>query len=107
MSPSGFAVGRLRISSLIARHLLVLVEGEAVFLKVSLPQTVMSCCSFLRESSFPRSSGRVRFPITRQRVSSLPLQDASQLLQVLQSLHPPLKIDGKTIGVDFAKSARK
>lgn len=35
------------------------------------------------------------------------LQDASQLLQILQSLHPPLKIDGKTIGVDFAKSARK
>ncbi|XP_030061204.1 RNA-binding protein 5 isoform X2 [Microcaecilia unicolor] len=33
--------------------------------------------------------------------------EASQLLQVLQTLHPPLKIDGKTIGVDFAKSARK
>uniref|UniRef100_A0A8C6K189 Uncharacterized protein n=1 Tax=Melopsittacus undulatus TaxID=13146 RepID=A0A8C6K189_MELUD len=33
--------------------------------------------------------------------------DASQLLQILQSLQPPLKIDGKTIGVDFAKSARK
>ncbi|XP_042705975.1 RNA-binding protein 5 isoform X3 [Chrysemys picta bellii] len=32
--------------------------------------------------------------------------DASQLLQILQSLQPPLKIDGKTIGVDFAKSAR-
>ncbi|XP_062970079.1 RNA-binding protein 5 isoform X2 [Cynocephalus volans] len=33
--------------------------------------------------------------------------DASQLLQILQSLQPPLKIDGKIIGVDFAKSARK
>nr|XP_060621728.1 RNA-binding protein 5 [Anolis sagrei ordinatus] len=33
--------------------------------------------------------------------------DASQLLQILQNLQPPLKIDGKTIGVDFAKSARK
>ncbi|XP_069500252.1 RNA-binding protein 5 isoform X2 [Ambystoma mexicanum] len=33
--------------------------------------------------------------------------EASQLLQTLQFLHPPLKIDGKTIGVDFAKSARK
>ncbi|KAJ7316660.1 hypothetical protein JRQ81_002822 [Phrynocephalus forsythii] len=33
--------------------------------------------------------------------------DASQLLQILQGLQPPLKIDGKTIGVDFAKSARK
>ncbi|XP_075039991.1 RNA-binding protein 5-like isoform X1 [Mixophyes fleayi] len=33
--------------------------------------------------------------------------EASQLLQILQTLHPPLKIDGKTIGVDFAKSARK
>uniref|UniRef100_A0A6I8QLM1 RNA-binding protein 5 n=1 Tax=Xenopus tropicalis TaxID=8364 RepID=A0A6I8QLM1_XENTR len=33
--------------------------------------------------------------------------EASQLLQILQTLHPPLKIDGKTVGVDFAKSARK
>uniref|UniRef100_H3BAA6 RNA binding motif protein 5 n=1 Tax=Latimeria chalumnae TaxID=7897 RepID=H3BAA6_LATCH len=33
--------------------------------------------------------------------------EASQLLQILQALQPPLKIDGKTIGVDFAKSARK
>ncbi|XP_073414970.1 RNA-binding protein 5-A-like isoform X2 [Dendrobates tinctorius] len=33
--------------------------------------------------------------------------EASQLLQILQTLHPPLKIDGKIIGVDFAKSARK
>uniref|UniRef100_A0A6I8SW00 RNA-binding protein 5 n=1 Tax=Xenopus tropicalis TaxID=8364 RepID=A0A6I8SW00_XENTR len=32
--------------------------------------------------------------------------EASQLLQILQTLHPPLKIDGKTVGVDFAKSAR-
>ncbi|XP_076613410.1 RNA-binding protein 5-like isoform X2 [Chaetodon auriga] len=37
---------------------------------------------------------------------STPLE-ASQLLTVLQSLQPPLKLDGKTIGVDFAKSARK
>uniref|UniRef100_A0A8C3CSJ8 RNA binding motif protein 5 n=1 Tax=Cairina moschata TaxID=8855 RepID=A0A8C3CSJ8_CAIMO len=28
--------------------------------------------------------------------------DASQLLQILQSLQPPLKIDGKTIAVDFS-----
>ncbi|KAG8436214.1 hypothetical protein GDO86_007353 [Hymenochirus boettgeri] len=33
--------------------------------------------------------------------------EASQLLQILQTLQPPLRIDGKTIGVDFAKSARK
>ncbi|XP_072136923.1 RNA-binding protein 5-like [Mobula birostris] len=33
--------------------------------------------------------------------------EASQLLQILQSLQPPLSVDGKTIGVDFAKSARK
>uniref|UniRef100_A0A3Q3EB35 RNA binding motif protein 5 n=1 Tax=Labrus bergylta TaxID=56723 RepID=A0A3Q3EB35_9LABR len=32
---------------------------------------------------------------------------ASQLLRILQSLQPPLKLDGKTIGVDYAKSARK
>lgn len=37
---------------------------------------------------------------------SSPLE-ASQLLTVLQSLQPPLKLDGKTVGVDFAKSARK
>uniref|UniRef100_A0A8C4GW13 RNA binding motif protein 5 n=1 Tax=Dicentrarchus labrax TaxID=13489 RepID=A0A8C4GW13_DICLA len=37
---------------------------------------------------------------------SSPLE-ASQLLSVLQSLQPPLKLDGKTIGVDYAKSARK
>nr|XP_046239801.1 RNA-binding protein 5-B-like isoform X2 [Scatophagus argus] len=37
---------------------------------------------------------------------STPLE-ASQLLTVLQSLQPPLKLDGKTIGVDYAKSARK
>uniref|UniRef100_A0A3P8R1U0 RNA binding motif protein 5 n=1 Tax=Astatotilapia calliptera TaxID=8154 RepID=A0A3P8R1U0_ASTCA len=35
------------------------------------------------------------------------LQEASQLLTILQSLQPPLKLDGKTVGVDFAKSARK
>uniref|UniRef100_A0A667YVZ5 RNA binding motif protein 5 n=1 Tax=Myripristis murdjan TaxID=586833 RepID=A0A667YVZ5_9TELE len=37
---------------------------------------------------------------------SSPLE-ASQLLIILQSLQPPLKLDGKTIGVDYAKSARK
>uniref|UniRef100_A0A3Q4GQF7 RNA binding motif protein 5 n=1 Tax=Neolamprologus brichardi TaxID=32507 RepID=A0A3Q4GQF7_NEOBR len=37
---------------------------------------------------------------------SSPLE-ASQLLTILQSLQPPLKLDGKTVGVDFAKSARK
>uniref|UniRef100_A0A3Q1BFC0 RNA binding motif protein 5 n=1 Tax=Amphiprion ocellaris TaxID=80972 RepID=A0A3Q1BFC0_AMPOC len=37
---------------------------------------------------------------------SSPLE-ASQLLTILQSLQPPLKLDGKTIGVDYAKSARK
>ncbi|XP_051932897.1 RNA-binding protein 5-B-like isoform X1 [Hippocampus zosterae] len=37
---------------------------------------------------------------------SSPLE-ASQLLTILQGLQPPLKIDGKTIAVDYAKSARK
>uniref|UniRef100_A0A671K8H5 RNA-binding protein 5-B-like n=1 Tax=Sinocyclocheilus anshuiensis TaxID=1608454 RepID=A0A671K8H5_9TELE len=32
------------------------------------------------------------------------LQEASQLLTILQGLQPPLKLDGKTIGVDYAKS---
>uniref|UniRef100_A0A665TRB2 RNA-binding protein 5-like n=1 Tax=Echeneis naucrates TaxID=173247 RepID=A0A665TRB2_ECHNA len=30
--------------------------------------------------------------------------DASQLLTILQGLQPPLKLDGKTIGVDYAKT---
>lgn len=37
---------------------------------------------------------------------SSPLE-ASQLLTMLQGLQPPLKLDGKTVGVDYAKSARK
>ncbi|XP_064154808.1 RNA-binding protein 5-B-like isoform X2 [Anguilla rostrata] len=37
---------------------------------------------------------------------SSPLE-ASQLLMILQGLQPPLKLDGKTVGVDYAKSARK
>ncbi|XP_030634520.1 RNA-binding protein 5 isoform X2 [Chanos chanos] len=37
---------------------------------------------------------------------SSPLE-ASQLLTILQGLQPPLKLDSKTIGVDYAKSARK
>lgn len=41
------------------------------------------------------------------RVSFALLQEASQLLTILQGLQPPLKLDGKTIGVDYAKSARK
>uniref|UniRef100_A0A671SLS9 RNA-binding protein 5-like n=1 Tax=Sinocyclocheilus anshuiensis TaxID=1608454 RepID=A0A671SLS9_9TELE len=32
------------------------------------------------------------------------LQEASQLLTILQGLQPPLKLDGKTVGVDYAKS---
>lgn len=40
-------------------------------------------------------------------MSSFLVQEASQLLTILQSLQPPLKLDGKTIGVDYAKSARK
>ncbi|XP_072884842.1 RNA-binding protein 10-like isoform X1 [Hemitrygon akajei] len=33
--------------------------------------------------------------------------EASQLLQILQSLDPPLVIDGKTINVEFAKGTKK
>uniref|UniRef100_A0A8B9HQ09 RNA binding motif protein 5 n=1 Tax=Astyanax mexicanus TaxID=7994 RepID=A0A8B9HQ09_ASTMX len=32
---------------------------------------------------------------------------ASQLLTILQGLQPPLKLDGKTIGVDYAKTVEK
>lgn len=35
------------------------------------------------------------------------VQVASQLLAVLQSLQPPLTLDGNTIGVDYAKTVRK
>nr|5ZSY_A Chain A, RNA-binding protein 10 [Homo sapiens] len=31
--------------------------------------------------------------------------EAAQLLQILQALHPPLTIDGKTINVEFAKGS--
>uniref|UniRef100_UPI00398F0CB8 RNA-binding protein 10-like isoform X2 n=1 Tax=Pristiophorus japonicus TaxID=55135 RepID=UPI00398F0CB8 len=33
--------------------------------------------------------------------------EASQLLQILQSLQPPLNIDGKTINVEFAKGTKR
>ncbi|XP_051517908.1 RNA-binding protein 10-like isoform X1 [Myxocyprinus asiaticus] len=33
--------------------------------------------------------------------------EASQLLQILQSLHPPLSIDGKLISVEFAKGSKR
>ncbi|XP_069779366.1 RNA-binding protein 10-like [Narcine bancroftii] len=33
--------------------------------------------------------------------------EASQLLQILQSLQPPLTIDGKTINVEFAKGSKR
>ncbi|KTG06796.1 hypothetical protein cypCar_00037469 [Cyprinus carpio] len=34
-------------------------------------------------------------------------QEASQLLQILQSLQPPLSIDGKLISVEFAKGSKR
>lgn len=34
-------------------------------------------------------------------------QEASQLLQILQALQPPLSIDGKTIMVEFAKGSKR
>nr|XP_033809821.1 RNA-binding protein 10 isoform X2 [Geotrypetes seraphini] len=33
--------------------------------------------------------------------------EAAQLLQILQALHPPLSIDGKTINVEFAKGSKR
>ncbi|XP_043830237.1 RNA-binding protein 10-like [Dromiciops gliroides] len=33
--------------------------------------------------------------------------EAAQLLQILQALHPPLTIDGKTINVEFAKGSKR
>nr|XP_005312007.2 RNA-binding protein 10 [Chrysemys picta bellii] len=38
---------------------------------------------------------------------SAPPQEAAQLLQILQALHPPLHIDGKTINVEFAKGSKR
>lgn len=39
--------------------------------------------------------------------SSASSQEAAQLLQILQALHPPLNIDGKTINVEFAKGSKR
>ncbi|KAL1789919.1 RNA-binding protein 10 isoform X2 [Sigmodon hispidus] len=33
--------------------------------------------------------------------------EAAQLVQILQALHPPLTIDGKTINVEFAKGSKR
>uniref|UniRef100_A0A4W5R2M0 RNA binding motif protein 5 n=1 Tax=Hucho hucho TaxID=62062 RepID=A0A4W5R2M0_9TELE len=55
------------------------------------------------------SSPLVRHPLSRLLCFCFfsSSQEASQLLTILQGLQPPLKLDGKTIGVDYAKSARK
>lgn len=34
-------------------------------------------------------------------------QEASQLLQILQALQPPLSIDSKAIVVEFAKGSKR
>lgn len=34
-------------------------------------------------------------------------QEASQLLQILQALQPPLSIDGKSVTVEFAKGSKR
>lgn len=51
-------------------------------------------------------------PGTSPGLTLLPLppllpQEAAQLLQILQALHPPLTIDGKTINVEFAKGSKR
>ena len=77
---------------------------------ISYPQIIMNCYYFFFNISLTRIGGRdFQLCDKNDKIVFLHilLQDASQLLQILQSLHPPLKIDGKTIGVDFAKSARK
>uniref|UniRef100_I3KS35 RNA binding motif protein 5 n=1 Tax=Oreochromis niloticus TaxID=8128 RepID=I3KS35_ORENI len=46
-------------------------------------------------------------PLVLRQCGFVFLQEASQLLTILQSLQPPLKLDGKTVGVDFAKNRKK
>ncbi|XP_053156673.1 RNA-binding protein 10 isoform X2 [Hemicordylus capensis] len=40
-------------------------------------------------------------------VQKMLMTEAAQLLQILQALHPPLNIDGKTINVEFAKGSKR
>lgn len=40
-------------------------------------------------------------------ISCCVLQEASQLLQILQALQPPLTIDGKVIAVEYAKGSKR
>nr|XP_031363536.1 RNA-binding protein 10-like [Lonchura striata domestica] len=46
-------------------------------------------------------------PVPRPRPAAVPPQEAAQLLQMLQALHPPLHIDGKSINVEFAKGSKR
>ncbi|MEQ2201277.1 hypothetical protein XENOCAPTIV_010138 [Xenoophorus captivus] len=46
-------------------------------------------------------------PSVPLRPAPQPADEASQLLQILQALQPPLSIDGKTIVVEFAKGSKR
>ncbi|CAL8401985.1 unnamed protein product [Arctogadus glacialis] len=90
-------------------------NGDTIILRNIGPLTMVHAILNLLAPYANLSSGNIRLIKDKQTGQnrgfafvqlSSPLE-ASQLLTILQGLQPPLKLDGKTIGVDYAKSARK
>uniref|UniRef100_A0A2I4B1N5 RNA-binding protein 5 isoform X2 n=1 Tax=Austrofundulus limnaeus TaxID=52670 RepID=A0A2I4B1N5_AUSLI len=89
--------------------------GDTIILRNIAPQTTVEAILSVLAPYANLSSNNIRLIKDKQTGQnrgfafvqlSSPLE-ASQLLTILQGLQPPLKLDGKTIGVDYAKSARK
>ncbi|XP_017263865.1 RNA-binding protein 5 isoform X2 [Kryptolebias marmoratus] len=89
--------------------------GDTIILRNIAPQTTVDAILTVLAPYANLSSNNIRLIKDKQTGQnrgfafvqlSSPLE-ASQLLTILQGLQPPLKLDGKTIGVDYAKSARK
>ncbi|XP_070758435.1 RNA-binding protein 5-like [Enoplosus armatus] len=90
-------------------------NGDTIILRNIAPLSTVDGILTVLAPYFNLSAGNIRLIKDKQTGQnrgfafvqlSSPLE-ASQLLTVLQSLQPPLKLDGKTIGVDYAKSPRK
>ncbi|XP_056131329.1 RNA-binding protein 5 isoform X2 [Lampris incognitus] len=89
--------------------------GDTIILRNIAPQTTVEAIMTVLAPYANLSANNIRLIKDKQTGQnrgfafvqlSSPLE-ASQLLTILQGLQPPLKLDGKTIGVDYAKSARK
>uniref|UniRef100_A0A8C5C0S5 RNA binding motif protein 5 n=1 Tax=Gadus morhua TaxID=8049 RepID=A0A8C5C0S5_GADMO len=100
-APAGLARHVIAINAIILRNIAPLTTVEAIL-------TLLAPYANL----LPNNIRLIKDKLTGQNRGfafvqlSSPLE-ASQLLTILQGLQPPLKLDGKTIGVDYAKSARK